>query len=123
MENKEKRYALFIYPDGTGEALPWDTEDGLELIQEKCGGDVEAVPTFLEGFVMLVNEEGKLLGLPANVAASSALAFWIPDIIAGTAAVVRAEREDLRGMSREELCVFDRIAGKPRGEKRRKGNG
>lgn len=48
--------------DGTTEQLP-DCE--LETLQEAVGGYIEAV--FLGGDdVMIVNEEGKIIGLPVN---------------------------------------------------------
>ena len=38
----------------------------LEWLQDQVGGYIETTPTCLSGLVMVVNEEGKLMGLPLN---------------------------------------------------------
>ena len=66
--------ALYIKSDGTYEEIEIPRQESLKFLQEKVGGYIEivypAVPNAdYEGLV--VNEEGRLLGLPVNVMAAA----------------------------------------------------
>lgn len=61
-----------------------EVENTLEALQAEVGGYIETVRLRVDNAVMIVNEEGLLLGLPYN-AAASALAG---QPIVGTALVV-----------------------------------
>ena len=61
-----------------------DIENTLEALQEAVGGYIETVRLRVDNAVMIVNEEGLLLGMPYN-ATASALAG---QPIVGTAVVV-----------------------------------
>jgi hypothetical protein len=64
----------------------------LEAFQDIVGGYIEVVP--LPGNIrMIVNEEGKLLSLPKNKAATE-LYRKISDYIAGTAIITATRGED-----------------------------
>ena len=73
--------ALLYKADGTEEAVR--PKDGrkftLEELQRMVGGYIEVVP-LSEGRLMVLNEEGKLKGLPMNRAAS---VFALPHIGTG----------------------------------------
>lgn len=68
----------------------------LDEIQHAVGGQFETVPVLgLDDLIMLVNEEGKLSGLPSNLDASALLAF--ADQIVGTAVIARVDGEEIIG--------------------------
>lgn len=69
-----------------------EIENTLEAFQEAVGGYIETVTLVPEKVVMIVNEEGRLRGLPWNLAASIVAGFGI----VGTALVV--------GVDGEEFC-------------------
>ena len=59
--------AILINTDGITET---DIENKLEELQEAVGGYIEAVRLPFHDSVMIVNEEGLLLGLKINIIAS-----------------------------------------------------
>jgi hypothetical protein len=66
-----------IRPDGTGESRTWDASKSppLEFLQEAVGGFVERVHTAIGlggigDVVVFVNEDGLMLELPHNQAAT-----------------------------------------------------
>lgn len=69
-----------IKSDGTTvELLPKNgTDYTLDEMQEVVGGLIEIIPCFDETKVMVINEEGKLLGLPYNEKATllAKIAWW-----------------------------------------------
>ena len=74
-----------ITPEGrVTTARPKGKAWSLEEMQEIVGGWIEIVPT-LDGRLMILNEEGKLDGLPANSKATAL--FGDHDVIVGTVLV------------------------------------
>lgn len=67
-----------------------EVENTLEALQAEVGGYIETVRLRVDNAVMIVNEEGLLLGLPYN-AAASALAG---QPIVGTALVVGVDGDE-----------------------------
>lgn len=67
-----------------------DIENTLEALQNAVGGYIETVRLRVDNAVMIVNEEGLLLGLPFN-AVASALAG---QTIVGVALVVGVRGEE-----------------------------
>ena len=67
-----------------------DIENTLEALQKAVGGYIETVRLRVDNAVMIVNEEGLLLGLPFN-AVASALAG---QTIVGVALVVGVDGEE-----------------------------
>lgn len=59
--------AYILRVNGTKEQLPKGILS-LEVLQKAVGGYVETIPT-KDGKVMVLNEEGKLHGLPVNTVA------------------------------------------------------
>ena len=80
--------AYIIYPNAPKEhTTPKNgTDFSLEELQSIVGGYIEIVHLDDDEFIMVVNEEGRLLGLPSNRDASSIA--WQP--IVGTALLCRA---------------------------------
>ena len=72
-------------------------DNTLKAFQTAVGGFIEAVP-FAEGVTMIVNEEGKILGLMPNLP-------FRDDIICGTVVFVGTDGEDFADcpMSAEEI--------------------
>jgi hypothetical protein len=77
-----------------GETIEVKPENGtdfsLEELQEIVGGYIETVPTYKRGEILVVNEEGKLLGLPFNREAT-VLARIYNDYIAGDALLCKED--------------------------------
>lgn len=83
--------AYIIYPNAPKKYIEPSngTDFSLEELQSIVGGYIEVIwlDKFLgDEYIMVVNEEGKLLGLPSNHEASSIA--WQP--IVGTALLCRA---------------------------------
>ena len=97
----EKVY-IKIRPSGEISTCPCG-DDGsitLEEMQEAVGGYIEVVRLAFDRLVMIVNEEGKLRGLPYNPAATAIMGVGgLPgDYIVGTALLVSESGEDLVGI-------------------------
>lgn len=97
MENK---FVVVVRPDGKAEKTAWDEKSGLSRLQELVGGYIETTLTVKRKYLLIVNEEGKLLGLPVNGKATVACLF--PDTIVGTAVLMKAGKEDLEPMDDAE---------------------
>jgi hypothetical protein len=67
-----------------------DIENTLEALQNAVGGYIETVRIRVDDAVMIVNEEGLLLGRPYNAAASGLAG----QPIVGTALVVGTDGEE-----------------------------
>lgn len=81
--------AYLLKVDGTIEQMRWSPS--LREIQEAVGGYIEFVPTGKTDY-MYANEEGKLIGLPVNKAATTMLASG--DIVVGNVVVMEEGEED-----------------------------
>jgi hypothetical protein len=68
--------ATILYPNGQHEEVfPANgTDFQLAELQRMVGGSIEIVPTN-DGRIMVLNEEGKLLGLPRNEQATALVDF------------------------------------------------
>ena len=67
-----------------------EIENTLEALQKAVGGYIETVRLRVDDAVMIVNEEGLLLGLPYNVIASG----FADQPIVGTAIIVGINGEE-----------------------------
>jgi len=86
---KTKEPARLYYADGNIEEIyPNNGRDfKLEEIQKLIGGYIEFVYLSIDK-IMIVDEEGKVKGLPSNVQATKVIRkYGIPDFIVGTAVV------------------------------------
>ena len=104
-----KRQVIVIDPGKGAWLINCDPETRtltLGELQKLVGGPIEAVPTMLsDGWaredgarvVMIVNEEGRLLGLPHNEDASLMAAFGIGAIV-GVALIMAAQEDRLVGL-------------------------
>lgn len=79
-----------------------DIENTLEALQRSVAGFIETITLVREKAVMIVNEEGVLLGLPVNVIASAVANTQI----VGTAIVVGVDGEEFTDVPEDvERCI------------------
>lgn len=79
-----------------------DIENTLEALQRSVAGFIETVTLVQDRAVMIVNEEGVLLGLPVNVIASAVANTQI----VGTAIVVGVDGEEFTDVPEDvERCI------------------
>ena len=95
MEKKEMTVML-IEPEARPKVVTMET--GLKPLQEAVGGYIEAVYPFDDPVALIVNEEGKLDGLPLNRALRHKNGE-IYDILAGNILVVGLGEEDFTSLS------------------------
>lgn len=105
-----ERYAIVIPADR--EALLLRCDEGgqmsLEEMQGIVEGPIECAPSALDTtwarepvdrIVLVVNEEGKLLGLPVNARATKLFAWEGADVLAGNALLMAVRGEELIGFT------------------------
>ena len=101
-----ERYAIIIRPNEETVLLHCYPGDSLDLktLQEIVEGHIETVPVVLSsewskekdvGLTLIINEEGKLLGLPVNQTATDMAAIYNDAIVMGTT------EEDFIGLTKE----------------------
>lgn len=90
--------ALLIKPGKKPENV--DIEPGLESLQKMVGGNIQVVYPFDDLVGLIVNEEGKMNGLPLNRALRNEKGE-IYDIIAGDFLVVGLTEDDFGSLSDE----------------------
>lgn len=87
-------------------------ESGLESLQAAVGGSIEAVYPFEDNVGLIVNEEGKLEGLPLNRALRDDQGD-IYDIIAGDFLVVGLTEDDFGSLTPEQLEKYEKHFHQP----------
>ena len=85
-----------------------DIEPGLESLQKMVGGDIQVVYPFDDLVGLIVNDEGKLKGLPLNRALRDAKGE-IYDIIVGDFLVVGLTEDDFGSLSDELVKKFTEL--------------
>lgn len=109
MEKKEMT-VLLIEPEARPKVVTMET--GLKPLQEAVGGYIEAVYPFNEPVAVIVNEEGKNLGLPLNRALRHKNGE-IYDIIAGNMLIVGVSPEDFTSLEPRFLKKFQQMFQQP----------
>jgi Domain of unknown function (DUF3846) len=76
--------ATILYPDGTSrEVSPANgTDFQLDELRKVVGGHIEIIPCKKEDLIMVLNEEGKLEGLPRNDQAGALVELATPESLA-----------------------------------------
>lgn len=99
-----KQYVVVISPWEPPYKKLWIPEDGLLELQSIVGGNVETVPTEREGYLLIVNEDGKNEQLPKNLKATKIMPHFmqVKDYIAGKAVLMKRGKEDVEPFSKEE---------------------
>ena len=77
-----------------------DIDSSLETMQTIVGGYIECINPWGNKIVMVCNDEGKIAGLPLNIAINTE---WCRDIICGTIFFCSEAGEDLTDLSDEEV--------------------
>lgn len=106
-----ERYAIIIRQNEEMALLHCYHGDSLDLktLQEIVEGHIETVPTSLAGewsheqgvgLTLIINEEGKLLGMPVNRLATD-MAYLFNDVIVGNAILIGTTDEDFIGLTKE----------------------
>ncbi len=97
---------IIPYPAKTDNQL-----DELHWMQEQVDGHIQVIDDIRTGqnTAMIINKEGKILGLPHNDIAQE-LWFVGSDYLVGNVIIVCAAGEDLRGMTAEEAQRIELIA-------------
>lgn len=106
-----ERYAIIIRLNEETVLLHCYPGDSLDLkaLQEIVEGHIETVPTALAGewsheqgvgLTLIINEEGKLLGMPVNRLATD-MAYLFNDVIVGNAILIGTTDEDFIGLTKE----------------------
>ena len=101
---KDTITVLLVEPNQHPRAVELGTE--LEDLQNAVGGYIEAVYPFDEPVALIVNEEGKLDGLPLNRALRDDDGE-IYDIIAGPFLVVGLTEDDFGSLTPEQIKSFE----------------
>ena len=89
---------------------PTDEDITLHELQDMVDGSIETVPICLSGNwttgrgqpIMIVNEEGKLLGFEKNERATDMLRFDVYDYVSGTAIIAGAKGENIVPLKRSD---------------------
>ena len=101
-----KHYLIQIKADGTLCKVLSKETPTLEDLQALVGGYIEVIPTRLprpHRPMMVINEEGKNLGLPRNeIASIIGITSGIEDEVVGDAVLVLEVGEDLRAMKPQQ---------------------
>jgi len=94
------QYIIKISANGNTRVIPFakNSRIPLDLLQEYVGGHIETVSCIAHGYVMVINEEGKLLGLPINKVAT-VLYNSVFDNICGDVILMRTYNSDLCGFN------------------------
>jgi hypothetical protein len=76
--------AHILYPDDTSQVVQPNngTDFSLAELRAIVGGAIEIIPTKEPGQIMVLNDEGKLLGLPRNEQAGALVNLRTPEDIA-----------------------------------------
>ena len=89
---------------------PTDEDITLHELQDMVDGSIETVPICLSGNwttgrahpIMIVNEEGKMMGLEKNERATDMLRFDVYDYIVGDAVIAGEKGEDIVPLKRSD---------------------
>ena len=101
---------LLVQPGSYPKAVNIDS--GLESLQAAVGGSIEVVCPFDDNVGLIMNEEGKIEGLPLNRALRDEQGE-LYDIIAGDFLVVGLTEDDFGSLTPEQLEKFEKLFHQP----------
>ena len=101
---------LLVQPGSYPKAVNIDS--GLESLQAAVGGSIEVVYPFDDNVGLIMNEEGKIEGLPLNRALRDEQGE-LYDIIAGDFLVVGLTEDDFGSLSPEQMDKFEKLFHQP----------
>lgn len=105
-----ERYMILICPEGYSRLIPCDDGDTctLRTMQTLVDGPIEVTESHLgpcrarepvDGIRLIVNEEGKLRGLPLNRKATELYKYGSRDALVGAVLLAAVRGEELIGFS------------------------
>ncbi len=109
-ESTSEMTVLVVHPEKRPEIITLRNE--LSVLQDAVGGMIQVVYPFQDVIGLIMNEEGKLLGLPLNRALRTEDGE-IYDIIAGTFLVVGLTEDDFCSLSSESQEKYSRLFQTP----------
>ena len=107
---KETIKVLLVEPEERPKVVEIGT--GLEDLQHAVGGDIEVVYPFEDRVGLIVNEEGKLIGLPLNRALRDEN-NEVYDIIAGAFLVAGLTEDNFGSLTEEQIGKFEGLFHQP----------
>lgn len=107
---KETIKVLLVEPEERPRVVEIGT--GLEDLQHAVGGDIEVVYPFEDRVGLIVNEEGKLIGLPLNRALRDEN-NEVYDIIAGSFLVAGLTEDNFGSLTEEQIGKFEGLFHQP----------
>lgn len=110
IEKAGSTQALLVQPNAYPKAVTIGTE--LEELQAIVGGNIEVTYPFEEEVGLIMNEEGKLNGLPLNRALRTDDGD-IYDIIAGDFLVVGLTEDSFGSLSTEQMERYEKLFHQP----------
>ena len=106
----EKLTVLLVQPEKVPERI--EIDNGLEALQKVVGGYIEAVYPYEDPVALIVNDEGKLNGLPLNRALRDGDG-QIYDVIAGPFLVVGLGGTDFISLNSEQQKKYEMLFHRP----------
>lgn len=110
LEPRKTMDVLLVQPNAF--PRPVTIENGLEALQAAVGGDIEATYPFDDNVALVINDEGKIAGLPLNRALRTEDGD-IYDIVAGDFLVVGLTEDDFGSLTLEQMEKFERQFHQP----------
>lgn len=107
---KDKIDVLLVQPNAYPQKISVGT--GLEELQAAVGGDIEVTYPFADEAAIVLNEEGKLLGLPLNRAARTEDGD-VYDVYAGNFLVVGLTEDSFGSLSPEQMEKYEKQFQQP----------
>ena len=101
---------LLVQPESYPKAVTIGSD--LESLQAAVGGSIEAVYPFEDNVGLIMNEEGKIEGLPLNRALRDDQGE-LYDIISGDFLVVGLTEDDFGSLSPEQMDKFEKLFHQP----------
>ena len=103
---------LMVEPGKAPDRL--ELNPGLEAMQEAVGGLIQILYPFAEPVALVCNEEGKLLGLPANRALRDE-SGTVYDIVCGTFFLCGAppDSDTLGSLTEEQAARYEKRFARP----------
>ena len=101
---------LLVQPESYPKAVAIGSD--LESLQAAVGGNIEVVYPFEDSVGLIMNEEGKIEGLPLNRALRDDQGE-LYDIIAGDFLVVGLTEDDFGSLTPEQMDKFEKLFHQP----------
>lgn len=109
-KQKDKIDVLLVQPNAYPQRISIGTE--LDALQSAVGGDIEVTYPFADEVAIVLNEEGKLLGLPLNRAARTEDGDMY-DIYSGDFLVVGLTEDSFGSLTPEMMDKYEKLFHQP----------